>query len=300
MARGAYPVSSGGMFRTAISAALLWAVSLLASAQPSTVFLEELTSHELRDAIRGGKSTILVPIGGTEQNGPHMALGKHNARARTLAGRIAARLGNALVAPVVAYVPEGAIDPPTQHMRHPGTITIPEDVFEKTLESAARSFRHHGFIDIVLLGDHGGYQRSLRKVAEKLNREWAAPAGSRNPARVHAVEEYYRAAASEFARILKSEEFADREIGGHAGLADTALTMDTHPELVRSDRIAPREPAAVSGVRGDPTRATAALGRKGSALIVDATVEAIVKSIRAGRMARTTRTHTSTPGSSPK
>jgi creatinine amidohydrolase/Fe(II)-dependent formamide hydrolase-like protein len=286
------------MFRATVSAALLWAVTCLASAQPSTVFLEELTSPELRDAIRAGKTTILLPIGGTEQNGPHMALGKHNARARTLAGRIAARLGNSLVAPVIAYVPEGAIDPPTQHMRHPGTITVPLDVFEKTLESAARSFRHHGFSDIVLLGDHGGYQGSLRKVADKLNREWTA--GGAKAARVHAIEEYYLAAVREFPRILKSEGFTDREIGEHAGLADTALTMDTHPELVRTDRLAPREPAAASGVRGDPTRASAELGRKGSALIVEATSEAIVKSIRAGRMARTTRTTTSTPGSSPK
>ena len=76
--------------------------------------------------------------------------------------------------------------------------------------------------------------------------------------------------------------------------------MDTHPELVRNERLAPREPAAASGVRGDPTRASAELGRKGTALIVNATVEAIGKSIRAGRMARTNRTTTSTPGSSPK
>lgn len=298
MARGAYPVSSASMFRAAVSVALLWAVTSLASAQPSTVFLEELTSHELREAIRGGKGIILVPIGGTEQNGPHMALGKHNARARTLAARVAAKLGDALVAPVVAYAPEGAIDPPTQHMRHPGTITIPEDAFEKTLESAARSFRHHGFSDIVLLGDHGGYQRSLRKVADKLNREWAA--AGRSAARVHAIDAYYLAAVREFPRILKSDGFTDREIGEHAGLADTALTMATHPELVRGDRLAPREPAASSGVRGDPTRASAEIGRKGVALIVDRTVEAIVKSIGAGRMARTDRSTTSTPGSSPK
>jgi creatinine amidohydrolase/Fe(II)-dependent formamide hydrolase-like protein len=286
------------MFRAVVSAALLWAVSCLALAQPSTVFLEELTSHELRDSIRAGKTTILVPIGGTEQNGPHMALGKHNARARTLAGRIAARVGNALVAPVIAYVPEGSIDPPTQHMRHPGTITIPEDAFEKTLESAARSFRHHGFADVVLLGDHGGYQRSLRKVATKLNREWASPDHGKNPARIHAIDEYYRAADTGFAQLLKSEGFTERDIGEHAGLADTALTMDTHPELVRRDRLVPQESSASSGVRGDPTRASAKLGRKGTALIVDSTVEAIVKSIRAGRMTRTTRT--TIPGSPTK
>lgn len=285
------------MFRAVASAALLWIGSCLALAQPSTVFLEELTSHELRDAVRAGKTTILVPIGGTEQNGAHMALGKHNARARALAGRIAARLGNALVAPVIAYVPEGSIDPPTGHMRHPGTITIPEDAFEKTLEFAARSFRHHGFTDIVLLGDHGGYRRNLGNVAAKLNREWARPAPHRIPARVHAIDEYYRAADSGFARLLRSEGFADREIGEHAGLADTALAMDTNPDLVRKDRLAPREPAASSGVRGDPTRASAELGRKGVTLIVDASVEAIVNAIRAGRMSRTNET---TPGSTTK
>ena len=68
---------------------------------------------------------------------------------------IARALGDALVAPVIAYVPEGAIAPPTGHMRFPGTITTPEDAFEKVLESAARSFKAHGFRAIVLLGDHG-------------------------------------------------------------------------------------------------------------------------------------------------
>src|SRR6516164_1830369 len=101
---------------------------------PDTVFLEELTWTELRDLVRSGKTTIIVPIGGTEQNGPHMALGKHNQRVRYLSEKIARTLGNALVAPVIAYVPEGALDPPTAHMRFPGTITTPEEVFEKTLE----------------------------------------------------------------------------------------------------------------------------------------------------------------------
>src|SRR5246127_2227012 len=128
-----------------------------------TVFLEELTWTELRDQIRSGKTTIIVPIGGTEQNGPHMALGKHNLRVRYLSERIARALGNALVAPVIAYVPEGALDPPTAHMRFPGTITIPEEAFEKTLEYAARSFKLAGFHDIVFLGDHGGYQKDGKK-----------------------------------------------------------------------------------------------------------------------------------------
>src|SRR5260370_962119 len=105
---------------------------------PDTVLLEELTWTEVRDAVRSGKTTIIVPSGGTEQNGPHMALGKHNARVRILSERIARSLGDALVAPVIAYVPEGGIAPPSGHMRFAGTIPTPEDAFEKRVEAAAR------------------------------------------------------------------------------------------------------------------------------------------------------------------
>ncbi len=99
---------------------------------PASLFLEDLTSPELAAAIRAGKTTIIVPIGGTEQNGPHMALGKHNVRVKALAERIARELGNALVAPVMAYVPEGGVNPPTGHMRFPGTITMPADVYRES------------------------------------------------------------------------------------------------------------------------------------------------------------------------
>ena len=190
----------------------LLAVTACALAQaPPPVFLEELTSPELKRAIDAGSTIVLVPIGGTEQNGPHMTLGKHNARVRVLAERIARTLGNALVAPVVAYVPEGGVAPPQAHMRFPGTITVPDAAFETTLEYAARSFRLHGFRDIVFLGDHGGYQKDLKAVADRLNREWAA-----TPVRVHAVEEYYRAAGDDYAAGAAGDESVD-VAGDHAG-----------------------------------------------------------------------------------
>src|SRR5580700_8634451 len=169
-----------------------------------TVFLEELTWTELRDQIRAGKTTVIVPIGGTEQNGSHMALGKHNLRVRYLSGKIARALGNALVAPVIAYVPEGGLSPPTGHMRFPGTITVPEEAFEKILEYAARSFKLAEFRDVVFLGDHGSDQKGEKAVAERLNREWAG-----NPIRVHAIEEYYRASEGEFGRLLKSKGYGE-------------------------------------------------------------------------------------------
>src|SRR5438876_8498248 len=134
------------------SQVLSWIAGLLLSAAfgasgetPGTVYLDELTWTELRSQISAGKTTVLVPIGGTEQNGPHMVLGKHNVRAHVLAGRIAQGLGNALVAPVIAYGPEGSIHPPAAHMRFTGTISIPEPVFEAMLEATAPSFKQHGF-----------------------------------------------------------------------------------------------------------------------------------------------------------
>jgi creatinine amidohydrolase len=254
----------------------LFLISSLFLAQPSaraqapdSVFLEELTWTELRDLVKSGKTTIIVPIGGTEQNGPHMALGKHNRRVHLLSGKIARTLGNALVAPVVAYVPEGGVNPPTEHMRFPGTITVPEEAFEKILESTARSFKLAGFRDVVFLGDHGGYQRGEKNVAARLDREWAA-----TDVRAHAIEEYYRASEAEFPELLKSKGYREEEIGTHAGLADTSLMLAVDPHLVRADRLRPGD-----GARGDPRRSSAELGQLGVDLIVTRTVDTIRKAV---------------------
>ena len=241
---------------------------------PATVLLEDLTWTELRDAIGAGTTTILVPVGGTEQNGPHMALGKHNVRVRLLAERIARALGHTLVAPVIAYVPEGRISPPSGHMRFPGTISVPEETFERVLESAGRSFRQHGFRDVVFLGDHGSTQAGQRTVATRLNREWAAA-----PTRAHAIEEYYRASQAEFARALRVRGFSEAEIGTHAGLADTALMLAIDARLVRADRLRPGTGEAGDGVDGDPRRATAELGRAGADDVVAKTVEAVKQAL---------------------
>jgi creatinine amidohydrolase len=255
------------------SAALVLAGVLLlspaAGAAPASLFVEDLTWTELRDLIAAGTTTVIIPIGGTEQNGPHMAIGKHNVRVKLLAGKIAAALGNAVVAPVLPYVPEGDIAPPSGHMRWPGTITVPEDSFEKTIEYAARSFKAHGFRDVVFLGDHGSTQKGEQAVSRKLDREWAA-----GPARAHAIVQYYEDSESGFGRLLESRGYKDSEIGTHAGLADTSLTLALAPELVRKDRLKPGE-----GINGDPTRASAELGNLGVDAVVSRTVTAIKEAI---------------------
>jgi creatinine amidohydrolase len=252
------------------AAALLVTQSALADGAKS-VFLEELTWTELKSQIDAGRTTILVPIGGTEQSGPYMALGKHNVRARLLSEKIAKTLGNALVAPVIAYVPEGSITPPTAHMRFPGTITVSDDVFEKMLESAARSFKLHGFHDVFFLGDHGGYQTDLKIVADNLNREW-----SKTTVRAHALPEYYSATQNEYVQQLKGHGFSSDQIGTHAGLADTALTLALAPDMVRADQLkSATKPTVEQGVHGDPRRASAELGQAGVDVIVHKSVDAI-------------------------
>jgi creatinine amidohydrolase len=263
------------ILRAVLSACALAAAAATAQPTPS-VFIDDLTWTELRDGIAAGKTTIIVPIGATEQNGPLMALGKHNVRVKALSEKIARTLGDALVTPVIAYVPEGSVDPPTQHMRFPGTITVPDATFEKTLEYAARSLRRAGFRDIVFLGDHGGYQKNELAVAARLNREWQA-----ERTRVHAIEEYYRATQTAYVQELKRRGYSDEEIGSHAGLADTSLTLALAPDLVRADRLASSgKPTAAQGVYGDPRRATAELGQLGVDIVVTQTVEAIRKTTR--------------------
>lgn len=264
-------MSMRGSVGAVLACLLLMCVARASGAAPDTVFLEELTWTEVRDLLKSGRTTIIVPTGGTEQNGPHMALGKHNARAKALSEKIARALGNALVAPVVAYVPEGRLAPASGHMRFPGTITVPDDVFQKMLESAGRSFKVHGFRDVVFLGDHGGTQADLKAVAARLNREWAG-----TPSRAHAIGEYYQAGSVEFPRLLKTRGYRQDELGAHAGLADTSLMLAIDPGLVRTGQMKPGRPDQ-DGVDGDPTRASAELGRLGEELVVSRAVETIRK-----------------------
>jgi creatinine amidohydrolase len=254
-----------------LGSALLGVPRIAAAKAPDSVLVERLTWTEIRDAVNGGITTIIIPVGGTEQSGPFIAVGKHNRRVAILSERIARTLGNALVAPVVAYVPEGSADPPTSHMRFPGTITIPDDVFEKTLESAADSFRVHGFKDVVLLGDHGGYQSNLKAVADRLNRRWAS-----SGARAIDVPEYYQALEG-FTKVLKARGLG-ADVGTHADLSDTSLMLATDPSLVRLKQLrsAGKPDASLGVYGGDPRKSSAELGRLG----VDAQVSEAVQAIR--------------------
>ena len=252
---------------------LMVAVSAQAAPVQRTVQLADMTAPEVAAALRAGKTTIIIPTGGTEQNGPHLPLGKHNIIVAAIAGSIAEALGNALVAPVVAYVPEGRITPPEGHMRFAGTISLREETFAALLTDAAESFRQHGFQLIVFLGDSGGNQAGQTAVAERLNRQWVGEGAS---ARVLAVTDYYAANGQEAS--LVAQGFTPAQIGQHAGMRDTAELLALAPGLVRREVLPPVDRRTGETFDGAPELATPAMG----AALLDRKVAAAVAQIREG------------------
>ncbi len=236
---------------------LIAALCLCGSAFAQTsdnVLMERMTSYEIRSAIAAGKTTVILPSGGTEQNGPGMAIGKHNFRALANAQAIAHRLGNALVAPVIVYTPEGKYDPPEGHLRYPGTMGVPEDVYAGVVEGVVRSLKLHGFRNIVLIGDHGSDQAGQDSVAAKLNKEWAG-----SGVRVHAISAYYRGDPEGDAAEMMKRGIKKEELGNHADVRDTSLMLAVDPTMVHKDRLEAGN--GKNGVEGDPRHASAEIGR---------------------------------------
>ena len=166
-----------------------------------TVWLEEMTWMDVRDAMAAGKTTVLIATGGHEPNGPWLALGKHNYVLHANCEAIARKMGNALCAPIIKHVPEGDIDPPTGHMTSPGTISLREDTFRALLTDTADSLKAHGFKQIFFIGDSGGNQAGQRTVAETLNKKWAGTT------LIAHIQEYY-----DYASVAKHmEQFGIKE-----------------------------------------------------------------------------------------
>jgi creatinine amidohydrolase/Fe(II)-dependent formamide hydrolase-like protein len=243
----------------------------LTAQQADELELSQLTWVEVRSLIQQGKTSIIIPTAGIEQNGPHMILGKHGHIVRHTALAIAQELGNTLVASTIETVPQGAIDPPTGHMNFPGTISIPETVYELILEHTARSFVSHGFKTIMFIGDSGGNQTGQERVAEKLNEEWQ----SFNTRVLH-ISNYYSLNGQ--ADWLRANGYTDRQIGTHAGIRDTSELLFVLPKGVRNhylslDRNYYREP---TGSNGEPALASREIG----AIMLQLKVESAVQQIR--------------------
>jgi creatinine amidohydrolase len=261
-----YAVAAAAL--SALAAALAQPGEPLTSGLPKTVELRDLTWIEVRAAIRAGYRTAIVPTGGIEQNGAHMILGKHDYIVAWAADRIALGLGRTLVAPVLSYVPEGDYDPPSGHMRWPGTLGISEAAFAGVLEGVARSLKAHGFTVICFMGDHGGSQPVQAKIAASLSLEWKFDA-----VRVVNLDAYYNDNVQ--VKLLEAGGEAAVSIGQHASIIDTSELMAVHPEGVDLARISKTLFAGQTGASGEPEKANGKLGERLIMMRVNAAIAQI-------------------------
>ena len=238
-----------------------------------TVWLEEMTWMDVRDAMKAGKRTVIVPTGGVEPNGPWLALGKHNYVLQSNCDAIARRLGNALCAPIVKFVPEGDYTTKSGHMASPGTITMREETFRAILEDMARSLQAHGFENIIFIGDSGGNQEGQKAVAEKLNAEWSGKTI------VAHIPQYY-----DYPGVAKY--FADQGLikeGNSDNMHDDpiiALNMfNTDPNAIRFEQRVKAGKASINGVDLSNRAKNAELAKKIVEHRATVTADAIRKAI---------------------
>ena len=233
-----------------------------------TLFIEEMTWMEVRDALKAGKDTVLVATGGVEQNGPYLVTGKHNVILRATTQAIARKLGNTLIAPIVAFVPEGDIDPPTDHMKYPGTISLTDATFRALLSDICASFRTHGFRNVILIGDSGGNQKGMKRVAADLNARWTD-----GKTRVHYIPEYYEDESLD--KWLEDQGIRETDEGFHDAFEIEAQMFIVDPTTIRmKERIAAGN-FSINGIAMEPVEKTAEWGRRIVGYRADQTVRAI-------------------------
>ncbi|MBM4188872.1 MAG: creatininase [Gemmatimonadetes bacterium] len=235
----------------------------------ASLWIDELTWMEVRDLIAAGTTTVIIATGGVEQNGPYLTTGKHNVILRGACEAIARKLGKTLCAPVVAFVPEGNFDPPTGHMRYPGTISLREDTYRQLIEDIATSFKTTGFTEIILIGDSGGNQTGLAAAATNLNAAWGAAAKARY------IPEFYQ--YDKMVAYMNDELGVKEPIdeGYHDSYWITALMMAVDPSSVRYDQRIKAGKASINGVSIADKTKTAALGWKLFEFRANHTVKAI-------------------------
>ncbi len=238
----------------------------------TTVWLEEMTWMDVRDALKAGKTTVIIPTGGIEPNGPWLALGKHNYVLRANCEAIARKLGNALCAPIIELVPEGRIEPQSGHMTSPGTLSLREETYRAVLTDVVHSLKMHGFQNIMLIGDSGGNQAGQRAVADSLTALWKGV-----PVVAH-VQEYYDYAA--VARHMRTRGIAPGESDNLHDDPIISLNMFiTDPKSVRFDERVKAGKATINGVSIADRAQSLALAREIVAFRAAQTVEAINKAI---------------------
>ena len=242
--------------------------------QPDTVWMEDMTWMDVRDAMKAGKKTVIISTGGIEPNGPWLALGKHQFVLKANCDAIARKLGDALCAPLVPFVPEGSIEPKSGHMTTVGTISLEEATFEALLTDITRSYKMHGFENIILIGDSGGNQTGMKNVADKLNAQWSG-----KPVVAH-IPEYYAYNTVEKLLVdlgvMKADGPSDN-MHDDPGITLNMFVAD--PNSVRYDARVKAGKATINGVSIADKAKNLELGKKIVDMRATNTVAAIKKAI---------------------
>jgi creatinine amidohydrolase/Fe(II)-dependent formamide hydrolase-like protein len=238
-----------------------------------SVFIEDMTWMEVRDAMKAGKDTVLVATGGIEQNGPYLAANKHNVVLRGTTDAIARKLGNTLVAPIIGFVPEGDIDPPTVHMNYPSTVSLTEDTYRRLLVDVCSCYRTHGFKHVVLIGDSGGNQDGMKAVAAELNAKWKD-----GKTKFHFIPEYYN--YGNLAKWLEERGIKQTDEGLHDDFGMEAMMLSIDPVSVRMKQRVAAGKFKINGVDLAPVEKTIELGKKLIEYRADVTVKAIREAMK--------------------
>jgi creatinine amidohydrolase len=143
--------------------------------------------------------TILVPVGSTEQHGPHAPLGTDTYTADFVANIIAEK-SKILVLPTI---PIGVSD---HHRQFTGTLWVPSRLFHDYMVAVILSAASHGWRKFLIVNGHGGNTPSLREVCEELRRR-------------HGI----------FAAVVNAYP---PKMDGHAGRDETSIMLHIHPDLV--------------------------------------------------------------------
>ena len=240
----------------------------------NTVWLEEMTWMDVRDAIKAGKTNVIISTGGMEPNGPWLVTGKHNYVLHANCEAIARKMGNALCAPIVKFVPEGDIEKKTGHMASPGTISMREDTYRGLLRDTAESLQAHGFKNIIFIGDSGGNQAGQKAIAEELSKKWAGKAMA-----LHIAEYYEYGKVSDY---MKTRGIADGKSDNmHDDPIITLNMFIDDPNSVRFNERVKAGKATINGVNVADKAKNTALAKQIVEFRAAKTVEAINKAIAA-------------------
>ena len=234
-----------------------------------TVFIADMTWMEVRDAMKSGTDTVIIATGGIEQNGPYLVANKHGVVLQAMTESIARTLGNALVAPIVDFVPEGDIKPPTVHMKYPSTVSVSEETYRALLTDIVASYKTHGFKHIVLIGDSGGNQDGLKAVAAAQDES-----AGKGP-RVSFVPEYYN--YGEVGKFLETHGIKQVPEGLHDDFGITAIMSTVDPDSIRARQRKRAGNFTINGINLSPLKNTQKWGRAIIKFRTDTTVAAIRK-----------------------